>query len=107
LVLRRRSPRDPRITGPAGRVILQSEFQDSQGYIEKPCLEWGEKKRKIFLEHPVQNVLCLWDGVQPNSEKQKLKLKFYSKENLKMALGLEMGLDWFLIPLSQVLLSYI
>jgi hypothetical protein len=30
-----------------GQPGLQSEFQDSQGYTEKPCLE---KKKKFFNE---------------------------------------------------------
>jgi hypothetical protein len=29
-----------------GQLGLQSEFQDSQGYIEKPCLEEPETKNK-------------------------------------------------------------
>lgn len=34
-------------------------------------------------------ILCLQDGVQPNSEKQKLKRKFYSKQSLKTTPGLD------------------
>jgi hypothetical protein len=30
----------------SGQPGLQSEFQDSQSYTEKPCLEKTEKKRK-------------------------------------------------------------
>jgi hypothetical protein len=30
-----------------GQPGLQSEFQDSQGYTEKPCLEEKKKKKKI------------------------------------------------------------
>jgi hypothetical protein len=30
----------------ASLVSLQSEFQDSQGYTEKPCLEKKKKKKK-------------------------------------------------------------
>jgi hypothetical protein len=29
-----------------GQPGLQSEFQDSQGYTEKPCLEKNQKKKK-------------------------------------------------------------
>jgi hypothetical protein len=29
-----------------GQPGLQSEFQDSQGYIEKPCLEKPKKEKK-------------------------------------------------------------
>jgi hypothetical protein len=29
-----------------GQPGLQSEFQDSQGYIEKPCLKKQKKKKK-------------------------------------------------------------
>ena len=29
-----------------GQPDLQSEFQDSQGYTEKPCLEKPKKKKK-------------------------------------------------------------
>jgi hypothetical protein len=32
--------------GGRGRPILQSEFQDSQGYTEKPCLKKSKKKKK-------------------------------------------------------------
>jgi hypothetical protein len=30
----------------SGKPGLQSEFQDSQGYTEKPCLEKNQKKKK-------------------------------------------------------------
>jgi hypothetical protein len=30
----------------AGQPVLQSEFQDSQSYTEKPCLEKPKKKKK-------------------------------------------------------------
>jgi hypothetical protein len=29
-----------------GQPVLQSEFQDSQGYTEKPCLEKEKRKEK-------------------------------------------------------------
>jgi hypothetical protein len=29
-----------------GQPGLQSEFQDSQGYTEKPCIEKSKKKKK-------------------------------------------------------------
>jgi hypothetical protein len=32
-----------------GQPGLQSEFQDSQGYTEKPCLEKPKKKKKDLL----------------------------------------------------------
>jgi hypothetical protein len=31
-----------------GQPVLQSEFQDSQGYTEKPCLEKPKKKKKLL-----------------------------------------------------------
>jgi hypothetical protein len=31
-----------------GQPGLQSEFQDSQGYTEKPCVEKPKKKKKTF-----------------------------------------------------------
>jgi hypothetical protein len=33
-------------TGGRGQLGLQSEFQDSQGYIEKPCLRKKQNKTK-------------------------------------------------------------
>jgi hypothetical protein len=41
--LRRQRQADFCVRGQPG---LQSEFQDSQGYTEKPCLEKPKKKRK-------------------------------------------------------------
>jgi hypothetical protein len=32
-----------------GQLGLQSEFQDSQGYTEKPCLEKPKEKKKSAL----------------------------------------------------------
>ena len=37
-----------------GQPGLQSEFQDSQGYTEKPC-----------LEKPKKSTHCLWQGIHP------------------------------------------
>jgi hypothetical protein len=42
-----------------GQPGLQSEFQDSQGYTEKPCLEKPKKKKKEFwngseIEHSLR-----------------------------------------------------
>jgi hypothetical protein len=31
-----------------GQPGLQSEFQDSQGYTEKPCLKKKKKKKKFY-----------------------------------------------------------
>jgi hypothetical protein len=45
--------------GGRGKQIsgLQSEFQDSQGYTEKPCLEKPKKKKVSFpFKAPVLNV---------------------------------------------------
>jgi hypothetical protein len=41
----------------AGR-FLQSEFQDSQGYIEKPCLEKLKKKKKKKKRKCSKNFNC-------------------------------------------------
>jgi hypothetical protein len=41
--LRRQRQADFRVRGQPG---LQSEFQDSQDYTEKPCLEKPKKKKK-------------------------------------------------------------
>jgi hypothetical protein len=38
--------RDRQISEIWGQPDLQSEFQDSQGYTEKPCLEKPKKKKK-------------------------------------------------------------
>jgi hypothetical protein len=35
--------------GVRGQPGLQSEFQDSQGYTEKPCLE-KPKKKKVYVD---------------------------------------------------------
>jgi len=43
LVLRRQRQADFWVRGQPG---LQSEFQDSQGYTEKPCLKNQKKKKK-------------------------------------------------------------
>jgi hypothetical protein len=40
-----------------GQPGLQSEFQDSQGYTEKPCLEKRKKKKK---EHKTKEKLKLY-----------------------------------------------
>jgi hypothetical protein len=40
------SVRDPGSENKMGQPGLQSEFQDSQGYTEKPCLEKTKKEKK-------------------------------------------------------------
>lgn len=41
-----------------GYLHLQSEFQDSQGYVEKPCLQNQNKTRKSTTpENPVTQYL--------------------------------------------------
>jgi hypothetical protein len=48
-----------------GQPGLQSEFQDSQGYTEKPCLEKPKKKKK---KKKKKLILCLVsEDVQPPS----------------------------------------
>ena len=49
-----------------GQPGLQSEFQDSQGYTEKPCLEKAKKKKK-----KKKKTLKI-------KKKKKKKIKFYS-----------------------------
>jgi hypothetical protein len=41
-----------------GQPSLQSEFQDSQGYTEKPCL-WGEKKISVGFPQKGKIVLIM------------------------------------------------
>jgi hypothetical protein len=38
-----------------GQPGLQSDFHDSQGYTEKPCLEKPKKKKKsyVYVFHPL------------------------------------------------------
>jgi hypothetical protein len=38
------------VMGVRGQPGLQSEFQDSQGYTEKPCLEGGGRNTKKKLQ---------------------------------------------------------
>jgi hypothetical protein len=38
----------------AGQPGLQSEFQDSQGYTEKPCFEKPKEKKKKKISNPVK-----------------------------------------------------
>jgi hypothetical protein len=40
--------------------VLQSEFQDSQGYTEKPCLEKTKKKTKKKKSFSVVRQLAWW-----------------------------------------------
>jgi hypothetical protein len=42
--------------GVLGQCGLQSKFQDSQGYTEKPCL--GKKKRLYVLLKPEEGLEC-------------------------------------------------
>jgi hypothetical protein len=40
---------------------LQSEFQDSQGYTEKPCIEKPKKKKKdLYWSHSNEYSSCFW-----------------------------------------------
>jgi hypothetical protein len=39
--------------------VLQSEFQDSQGYTEKPCLE---KQQKTNKQTKMDSILLGWGG---------------------------------------------
>jgi hypothetical protein len=41
---------------------LQSEFQDSQGYTEKPCLEKPKKKKKWMPAGEVLDGEVRWDN---------------------------------------------
>jgi hypothetical protein len=43
------STREAEAGGVRGQPGLQSEFQDSQGYTEKPCLEKTKKKKKTKI----------------------------------------------------------
>jgi hypothetical protein len=56
--LRRQRQADFWVRGQPG---LQSEFRDSQGYIEKPCLE--KKKKSLLFLNPV----CVYDVVYMGS----------------------------------------
>jgi hypothetical protein len=38
-----------------GQPGLQSEFQDSQGYTEKPCLEKPKKKKSLIQKECIKN----------------------------------------------------
>jgi hypothetical protein len=45
-----------------GQPDLQSEFQDSQGYTEKPCLEKKQQQQKKKIQHHVLFAFFLfWD----------------------------------------------
>jgi hypothetical protein len=50
-----------------GFLSLQSEFQDSQGYTEKPCLEKPKKKKKKKEKESFQLIffkgICLFQGL--------------------------------------------
>jgi hypothetical protein len=45
-----------------GHPGLQSEFQDSHGYIEKPCLKKPEKTTKQNTKKTYMYKLQLWKG---------------------------------------------
>jgi hypothetical protein len=40
-----------------GQPDLQSEFQDSQGYTEKPCLKKPKKKKKKGMQAPLERLV--------------------------------------------------
>jgi hypothetical protein len=42
----------------SSRPAWSTEFQDSQGYTEKPCLEKNQKKKKFFLLAQVCSCMC-------------------------------------------------
>jgi hypothetical protein len=46
----------------ASLVYIQSEFQDSQGYTEKPCLEKTKKKKKAGTAKKLLSLLRLTHG---------------------------------------------
>jgi hypothetical protein len=52
-----------------GQPGLQSEFQDSQDYTEKPCLEKQTNKQKSC---PLTSIQMLWH-TSPNAQKKWLK----------------------------------
>jgi hypothetical protein len=50
-----------------GQPGLQSEFQDSQGYIEKPCLEKQKQKKYLWACGPLSvdaSVSTSWPPLQ-------------------------------------------
>jgi hypothetical protein len=51
-----------------GQPGLQSEFQDSQGYTEKPCLEKPKKKRGWRGGSEVKSTDCSSKGPEFNSQ---------------------------------------
>jgi hypothetical protein len=42
-----------------GQPGLQSEFQDSQGYTEKPCLKKPKKEKKKYEQMDLVRVYCI------------------------------------------------
>jgi hypothetical protein len=48
-----------------GQPDLQSEFQDSQGYTEKPCLKKKKKKKKrtTALTEKIKQYNILWETI--------------------------------------------
>jgi hypothetical protein len=57
-----------------GQPVLQSEFQDSQGYTEKPCLEKKKKKKKssIKIDGLSRHAQFEWPSSHPSQPKSKL-----------------------------------
>jgi hypothetical protein len=46
-----------------GQPGIPSEFQDSQGYTEKPCLGEEEKKKKKHARHTIFEIYFIEMGV--------------------------------------------
>ena len=57
--LRRQRQADFWVRGQPG---LQSEFQDSQGYTEKPCLEKNNNNKKLWMKLYVENIITQLKG---------------------------------------------
>jgi hypothetical protein len=62
-----------------GQPVLQSEFQDSQGYTEKPCLKKKKKKKKkIRLLGMVANICNsrIWEVEEDRNQEFKVILRY-------------------------------
>jgi hypothetical protein len=58
-------------------LVLQSEFQDSQGYTEKPCLEKTKKKRERERERDGSSVKSALPGDIRRLKAARLQLLKY------------------------------
>jgi hypothetical protein len=45
--------------GVQGQPGLQSEFQDSQGYTEKPCLQKQKEQKNVFNKKKKKKARCV------------------------------------------------